>query len=150
MRRPNGTASAAVIARLIGVFDQLEGIVIADDEGERCVVREAIGEDDGAGARPTAAMRRRERLVQVDVHGIDAEVAGADLADDGVEVGAIAIEVGAGLVDSVRDSTNVRLEQAAGVGVGEHDRGDVRAKRLAHGFDSDRAIGPRLQIERTE
>jgi hypothetical protein len=35
-------------------------------------------------------MRRRERLVQVDVHRIDAEVARPHLADDGVEVRAVA------------------------------------------------------------
>jgi hypothetical protein len=37
-------------------------------------------------------MRRREGLVEVDVHGVDAKVAGAHLADDGVEIGAVAID----------------------------------------------------------
>src|SRR3712207_8870547 len=44
-----------------------------------------------AGARAATAMRRRESLVQVDVHGIDAEIARLRLADDGVEVRAVAI-----------------------------------------------------------
>ena len=46
--------------------------------------------------------------MQVDVHGVDAEVAGAHLADDGVEVGAVAVEVGAGLVHDARRSRRPR------------------------------------------
>ena len=43
-------------------------------------------------------MRRREGLVQVDVHAVDAEIARPHAADDGVEVGAVAVEEGARLV----------------------------------------------------
>ena len=67
--------------------------------------------------------------MQVDVHGVDAEIARPHLADDGVEVGAVAVEVGAGLVHGVGDLDDVALEQAAGVGVGQHDRGHVRPER---------------------
>ena len=63
--------------------------------------------------------------MQVDVHRVDAEVAGADLADDGVEVGAVAIDEAARGVDRVGDRLHLGLEQAAGVGVGDHHRGDV-------------------------
>ena len=77
-------------------------------------------------------MRRREGLVQVDVHGVDAEIAGPHLADDGVEVGAVAVEIGAGGVHGVGDLDHVALEQAAGVGVGQHDRRDVGAETLPH------------------
>ena len=59
--------------------------------------RERLRQHHRPGARPAAAVRRREGLVQVDVHGVDAEVARPHLADDGVEVGAVAVEIGAGL-----------------------------------------------------
>src|SRR3546814_2648383 len=38
-------------------------------------------------SRPAAAMRGREGLVQVDVHRIDAQVAGTHTPDDRVEIG---------------------------------------------------------------
>jgi hypothetical protein len=63
--------------------------------------------------------------VQVDVHGVDAEVAGLHAPDDGVEVGAVRIEVRARGVGQACDLEDVALEQAAGVRVGDHDRGDL-------------------------
>ena len=71
-------------------------------------------------------MRRREGLVQVDVHRVDAEVARPDPADDGVEIGAVAIDQPARLVHRARNEDHVGLEQAAGIGVGDHHAGDVR------------------------
>ena len=45
--------------------------------------------------------------MQVDVHRIDAEIARAHAADDGVEVRAVAIEVAAGRMDQVGDLLDV-------------------------------------------
>ncbi len=45
-----------------------------------------------AGARTAAAVRRGEGLVQVQVHHVDAEVAGPRLADQRVHVGAVHVE----------------------------------------------------------
>src|SRR6185503_20951754 len=73
--------------------------------------------------------------------GVDAEVAGADAADDGVEIRPICIEVGAGLVGQARDLDDVALEQAAGVGVGHHDRGDVGAELGFQVGEVDAAVG---------
>ncbi|MDF2973271.1 MAG: hypothetical protein K0R61_3721 [Microvirga sp.] len=70
--------------------------------------------------------------MQVDVHGIDAEIARLRLAHDGVEVGAVAVEIGARIVDRLGDLRHLRLEQAAGVGVREHDRSHVRPETLLH------------------
>ena len=52
-------------------------------------------------------MRGGERLVQVDVHGIDAEIAGADTSDDGVKVRAVTIEIAACRVDQISDFLDV-------------------------------------------
>src|SRR5690606_1374740 len=81
---------------------------------------------DRTRAGTAAAVWRGEGLVQVDVHSVDAQVAGADPADDGVEVGSVAVEVGARFVGQAADLQDVALEQAAGVGVGHHDGGHVR------------------------
>jgi hypothetical protein len=55
-------------------------------------------------------MRRGESLVQVDMHGVDAEVARPHLADDGVEVGAVGVKVGARRVHGIGDGHDVALE----------------------------------------
>ena len=81
--------------------------------------------------------------MQVDVHGVDAEVAGAHLADDGVEVGAVGVEVGTRRVHGLGDGHHVALEQPAGVGVGEHDGGDLGRQPLPHLLRIDRAVGAR-------
>ena len=132
--RPNGPAA-------FGVLDEIERFAVAHDMRERREGREAIGEDHRARAGTAAAVRRREGLVQVDVHGVDAEIAGPGLADDGVEIRAVAVEIGAGRVHGVGDRDDVALEQAAGVGIGEHDRGDVRAERRAHALRAHHAVG---------
>ena len=45
------------------------------------------------------------------------------------------------------DGDHVPLEEAAGVGVGEHDRRDVRPEPLAHRLRVDRAVGPRRHVD---
>ena len=68
------------------------------DERHRRERRQRLGQHHRTGTRTAAAMRRREGLVEVDVHGVDAEVARPHDAHDGVEVGAIAVEERAGLM----------------------------------------------------
>ena len=65
--------------------------------------RELLGDADRARARAAAAVRRRERLVQVDVHGVEAHVARARLAEDRVEVRAVAVRVRADRVHRLGD-----------------------------------------------
>ena len=123
-----------------GVLDEPRAVRIGDDVRQRRERRERRRQHHRTRARAAAAMRRREGLVQVDVHGVDAEIAGPHLADDGVEVGAVRIEIGAGRVHRLGDRHDVALEQAAGVGVGQHDGGDVRREMLLHLLRIDRAV----------
>ena len=81
------------------LLDQGEMVALLLDEGKRRERGQRLGEDHRPGARAAAAMRGREGLVEVDVHRVDAEVAGPDPADDGVEIGAVAIDQAARLVD---------------------------------------------------
>src|SRR3546814_12630688 len=55
-------------------------------------------------------------------------VAGAHAANDRVEVRAVAIDIAAHGMDRVRDRLHVALEQAAGVGVGDHHPRGVGTK----------------------
>ena len=73
-------------------------------------------------------MWRRERFVQVDVHRIDAEITGANAADNRVEIRAIAIDQSAGRVHGVRDFFHVWLEQPARIRIGNHNTGHISTK----------------------
>ena len=79
--------------------------------------------------------------MQVDVHRVDAEVARPRLAHHRVEVGSVAVEIGARRVHGVGDFHDIALEQAAGVGVGQHDRGNVGRERRLDRFGADDAVG---------
>ncbi len=75
------------------------------------------------------------------MHAIDAEIARLRLADDGVEIRAVAVEIGPGLLHGAGDFHDLRLENAAGIGVREHDRRDIRTEQLLHVLHMHRAIG---------
>ena len=75
------------------------------------------------------------------MHRVDAEVAGADLADDRVEIGAVAIDERARRMDGVADRLHVRLEQPAGVRIGDHHRRDVGPQPRLQRFEVDAASG---------
>ncbi len=124
------------VARLALVLDQRGSRPCLTRHGSGAKGASASDSTTGPGTRTAAAMGRREGLVQVDVHGVDAEVARPHPADDGVEIGAVAVEVGARLVHGLGDLDDLALEQPAGVGVGQHDRGDLgpdMASRTAFG-----------------
>ncbi len=73
-------------------------------------------------------MGRAERLVQIDMHRIDAKVAGAHPADNRVEIRPVAVNITARRVHRVRNFLQVALEQAAGIGVGNHHARNIGAQ----------------------
>ena len=84
-------------------------VAVLHDPGIGRIRRQRRRQHDRTGARPAAAVRRREGLVQVDVHAVDAEIARPHAADDGVEVGAVAVEVGARRVHGLGRSRRSRV-----------------------------------------
>ncbi len=79
----------------------------------------------GPAPGPAAAVGLGERLVQVEVHDVEAHVARAADAHDRVQVGAVVVEGGARVVDDARDLLDVRVEEPERVRVGEHEAGDA-------------------------
>ena len=65
--------------------------------------------------------------MQVDVHHVEAHVAGTALAEQGVEVRAVVVHEAACLVHHLGNLQHTRLEDAQRVGVGHHHGCDVRA-----------------------
>ena len=83
------------------------------------------------GARTAAAVRRREGLVQVEVHHVHAEIAGPRDAHQRVHVGAVHVEHGALGVQNLGRLHDVLFEHAERVGVGHHERGHIVGRRAA-------------------
>ena len=110
------------------MLDEAQRVAVPNDERHRGVRREARRQHYRPGARSAAAMRGRERLVQVDVHRIDAEIARPRLADDRVEVCAVAVEIGACVMHRLGDPDDLPFEQPAGVRIRQHDCRDVGAE----------------------
>ena len=91
-------------------------------------------------------MRRGERLVQVEVHDVHAEIAGTRFADERVHVGAVHVEQATLGVKNFGDVVDLVFEYAQRVRVGEHQRGDVVIHLGFEGRDVDHAARVRLQI----
>jgi hypothetical protein len=70
---------------------------------------------------------------------VEAHVAGADDPEDGVEVGAVVVEQSVGGVDLGGDGLDVDLEEADGIGIGQHEPGDVVADQRSQGVEVDEA-----------
>ncbi len=84
--------------------------------------------------------------MQVEVHDVDAEIAGPRLADQRVHVGAVHVEQAALGVQDVGDLVDLLLEHAQRVGIGEHQRGDIFVHLRCQRRDVDHAARVRLQI----
>ena len=91
-----------------------------------------------------------ESLVEVDVHDIEAHVAGTGHAEHRVEVGSVVVEQGARIVDKLLDCRNLTLEYAESVGVGHHHRRHRVIEQRGEGIDIDRAVGERFHRHHAE
>ena len=101
---------------------------------------ERLADADRPGARAAAAVGRAERLVDVEVHDVEAGLAGLEPAQDGVEVRAVHVGERAGLVDRVEQLADPRLEQAERRGVRDHHGRGARPERRPERVDVDAAV----------
>src|SRR5207237_4499676 len=103
--------------RLRSVVLEAKSFVRALNRGNRQEGHEMRFNTDRAGPRAAAAMRRGEGFVQVEVNDIEAHIAGPGDANQGVEVGAVVIELYAVLVRQPGDLQDVLLEDTGGIRV---------------------------------
>ena len=142
VERGHATESSRVhVARRL-LFYQLETTVghfcNERDRSKRC---QRFRQHHGTRTWAAPTMRGREGLVQVDVHRVDAKITRADLPDNGIEVCAIAINIASGRVDRIRNAAHIALKQAAGIWVGNHHPGHIRAQPRLECFQIDTALG---------
>ena len=62
--------------------------------------------------------------MQVEVRHVGAELARPADADEGIQVGAVHIDLATGTVDDLADLGDRRLEHAVGRGISDHEGGD--------------------------
>src|SRR5450759_4506982 len=93
------------------------------------------------GGGGPGAVGRAERLVGVEVHHVEAHVAGPADAEHGVDVGAVVVEQAAGVMHEPGDLRDVLVEDAEGVGIGEHETGEIVVKQLPERLKVDAAAG---------
>ena len=115
-------------------------VAVADHGGAGEVLRKEVPAAHGTGAGTASAMRRGEGLVQVHVRAVEAHVARACVAHDGVEVGAVVVAEATRLVDDAADLDDVGVKEAERVGVGEHEAGRVGADGRAQRVEVDAAL----------
>ena len=90
---------------------------------------------DRADSRSTAAVRDTESFMKIEVAGIDAKFARTADADEGVEVGAIHIDLAPCLVDFLADISNRRFKDPVGGWVRDHGGGDAGTVLLKFGIE---------------
>ncbi len=140
--------AAQLADRLRDVVLEVERAVVAlDDLRARQVRRDPLAHRDRAGAGAAAAVRLGERLVQVEVHDVEAHVARAGDAHDRVEVGAVVVERRPDLVHDPRDLLDLRVEDAERVRVRQHQAGDRVVGLGAQVVDVDAAVGVRADLD---
>ena len=107
---------------------------IFDDANQRLgqEVRQMRGHTDRAHTRSAAAVRDGEGLVQVEVHQVEAQVAGTDDAEQGVQICAVAVHQAAAAVNQLDHLFDVLIEETERVRVGEHHAND---RVIAGGFE---------------
>ena len=89
-------------------------------------------------------MGNGEGLVQVEVGDVPAQVTGPQQSGQGVEIGAVDVDLSSGLMDQARDLGDLGFEDAVRRGVGQHDRGQaiaVLGQRGLEVLDVDGAVG---------
>ena len=113
--------------------------------------REVLRDADRPHAGTAAAVRDAERLVQVEVADVGADVAGRGEADLRVHVRAVHVDLAAVLVDDLADLADALLEHAVRRRVGDHQRAEVVACGCGLGAqvgEVDVAVGRRRRRRR--
>src|SRR5439155_23698060 len=105
-------AQAADACRALARPLEAIGVVrLADDPWGGQVLEEVLPDADRTGPRTAAAVGGAERLVDVEMHDVETGLAGLEPTEDCVEVGAVHVREGPGVVDGVEQLADPPLEE---------------------------------------
>ena len=88
--------------------------------------------------------------MKIDVHDVEAHVAGAHFAEQGVEVGTVIVEQAARLVHKFGNLHYLGLKHSERVGIGHHDAGHRVIEQRLEILYINRAIRFRLHFHHLE
>ena len=94
-------------------------------------------------------MRCGERLVQVDVHNVEAHIARTAFAEKCVEICSVVIHQAASLMNEFRNLQDTRLEDAQRIGIGHHHGCHLTShftEKLAKMLDIDCSVSKALHL----
>ena len=89
----------------------------------------------GSGSRTAAAVGGAEGLVEVQVHHVEAQVSQLGAPQEGVHIGAVAVDDPARFVDEPAHLQDVGIEQSQCAGQRQHDARQLRARGLSQRLD---------------
>ena len=96
---------------------------------------EMVCHSDRANSWASTSVGDAESLVKVEVASIDAEFAWTTNSDEGVEIGAIHINLSPRMVNFFADVPNRRFENTVSRWVGDHGGGDSRSVFFQFGVE---------------
>ena len=135
---------------LPGPLEAERAVVLAQHARRGQVRQQRSPTPTGPAPGPPPPCGVRERLVDVEVHDVEAGLAGLEPAEDGVEVGPVHVGQGARRVDGVEELADAGLEEPERRGVGDHHRGRLRPERGPERVEVDAAVGSRRDRDRPE
>ena len=91
-------------------------------------------------------MRSRKRLVQIQVHHVDAKIAGPRHSGERVHVRAVHVQQRALRVQNLRDLRNSFFENPQRRWIGDHQRRDIFGDEFAQFIDVDLPVRFRLDV----
>ena len=94
-----------------------------------------------AGPWAAAAVGGGKGFVQVHVDAVKAHVAGPHHPHDGVQVGPVIVAQAAGPMDQPGDLQDIFIEDAHGIGVGEHQACGILSQHPFEGLQVHAAVG---------
>ena len=94
-------------------------------EGEKLL--QAFTDTHRASTRATTAMRRREGLVQVDMHYVKSHITRATGAEHRVQISTVIVHQTTCIMHHLGYLWDVGLKEAKGIRIGHHHGGDVGA-----------------------
>ena len=136
--RPQHNRKIAIIRRDVAdrlrrvVIEIIRAIVMHTHHRNRQKFLESRNHANRPRARPTAAMGRGERFVQIEMADVKAHIAGFALAHHGIEVRAVVVHQAIDAVDQLSDLVDPRVENPQGVRAREHQPGDLLANLVKH------------------
>ncbi len=134
---------------LAGPLEPERAVIVAQDPRRRQERQEGLPHPDRTRTRAATAVRRRERLVDVEMHDVEAGLAGLEPTEDRVEVRPVHVGECTGLVDGVEQLADPAFEQPQRRRVRDHDGGRLRPKGRAEGVDVHAAVGGRRDGHRS-